>query len=394
MILVAVCALLGCAWNVPFHPDALPLIIGLNAALFAIAAVGYRALGAVASRRPEVVVFLVLVAVDGAIVALGLGHEALGLLAVGYLLLLPVVVSLMIPWATAVHVRWLGGHVMFALVLLLFATDGTVAGADRDQLLGLLVVAIVVSQTGHVKGVRGQVAAFTQIQQIRALNRAARRDHARLDRLLAVTAEAAVTDPLTGLGNRLALTTAFELARSRIERHRDSYGLLMLDLDGFKAINDERGHRAGDEVLQAVAHAIRRVLRPGDHAFRYGGEEFVVLLRLDRAGDALAVAERVRQAVEDLAIPNAGNLPFGHLTISVGVTAFGPNEGPAVEEMWLARADAALYRAKSTGRNRCETGTAEVSSSVARISSIPEDRSSGAEGALVVGVPSTVGAEG
>jgi diguanylate cyclase (GGDEF)-like protein len=238
-----------------------------------------------------------------------------------------------------------------------------VAAADRDQLFGLLVVAIVVSQTGHVKGVRGRVASFWQIQQIRALNRAARRDHARLDRLLAVTAEAAATDPLTGLGNRLALTAAFHLARSQIERHLDSYGLLMLDLDRFKAINDERGHLAGDEVLRATAHAVQRVLRPGDHAFRYGGEEFVVLLRLDRASDALAAGERVRQAVEDLAIPNAGNLPFGQQTISVGVTTLGPSDGSAEDELWLARADAALYRAKSTGRNRCEIGTEEVSSS-------------------------------
>jgi diguanylate cyclase (GGDEF)-like protein len=368
MILTASVALLGSVWYVPFHPAALPLLVGLNATIVLVAASGYLALCTIARRRPEIVVFLVLGAVDGATVALGLGQPELELVSVGYLLLLPVVVSLLIPWATTVHVIWLAIHGVVILGYMLFAASGSLPGGDHDQLFGLVVVALAVSETGHVKGVRGRVASFLQIQQIRALNRAARRDRARLDRLLAATAETAATDPLTGLGNRLALNAALSRARSRIERQLDSYGLLMLDLDRFKAINDERGHLAGDEVLRATALAIRRVLRPGDYAFRYGGEEYVVLLRLAQSGDAFAAAERVRRAVEDLAIPNAGNLPFGRLTISIGVTTLGPSDGSADDEAWLARADAALYRAKSNGRNRCEIATREISSSARSLS--------------------------
>lgn len=356
MVLIAAVAVIGTLWYVPFHPEAFRLLVAVNAAMLAIAAVGWLALVTVARRRPEVVVFIALVAVDGATIAIALGQPTLSLVAVGYLLLLPVIVSLLIAWSTAIHVGWLGLHAGMSLCYMAFAPGSSVPGDAREQFFGLLVVAIAVSQFGHVTGLRGRVRNFTQIQEIRALNRAARRDEARLDRLLTATAQSAATDALTGLGNRLALKAALKLAGSRIERHDDAYGVLMLDLDRFKAINDERGHLAGDEVLRAAGHAMRSVLRPGDTAFRYGGEEFVVLLRLARPDDALAAGERIRKAVEDLQIPNPGNAPFGHVTISVGVTTIASNDGPTDHEAWLARADAALYRAKENGRNRCEVG--------------------------------------
>ena len=360
MVLVAAVAVLGSMWYVPFHLDAIRLLVALNAAMLVLAAGGWLALVTVAYRRPEVVVFATLVAVDGATIATGLGYPAMSLVAVGYLLLLPVIVSLLIPWSTVLHVVWLGLHAALGLGYLALAPGSSVPGDAREQLFGLLVVAIVVSQFGHVTGLRGRVRNFTQIQEIRALNRGARRDEVRLDRLLAATAESAATDVLTGLGNRLALDGALKLAKSRMERHHDAYGLLMLDLDRFKAINDERGHLAGDQVLRAAAHAMRRVLRPGDTAFRYGGEEFVVLLRLARAGDALAAGDRIRKAVEELQIPNTSNVPFGHLTISVGVTTVASSDEPTDDDVWLARADSALYRAKENGRNRCEVAMEDL----------------------------------
>jgi diguanylate cyclase (GGDEF)-like protein len=156
------------------------------------------------------------------------------------------------------------------------------------------------------------------------------------------------------LGNRLALDAGLRLARSRIERQHDQYGLLILDLDRFKAINDERGHLAGDEVLRTASEALRGVLRAGDSAYRYGGEEFVALILLTRPADALAAAERMRTAIESLRIPNPRNTPHGHLTTSVGVTTIGPGDLSADDASWLARADAALYRAKTNGRNRAQ----------------------------------------
>ena len=139
---------------------------------------------------------------------------------------------------------------------------------------------------------------------------------------------------------------------------QDHYGLLILDLDRFKAINDERGHLAGDEVLRAASDALRRVLRVGDSAYRYGGEEFVALILLTRPSEALAAAERIRAAIEIAADPQRGNAPYGHLTTSVGVTTIGPADLFADDASWLARADAALYRAKTNGRNRAEAARA------------------------------------
>ncbi len=356
MIIAAGVALLGSVWHVPFQPNAAGLILGLNAMVALVAMGGYVALATVARRRPEAVVFLVLVAVDAACIAIGIGHPPLGLVAIGYLLLLPVVVSLVIAWGTRIHLAWLGLHGALALGYAVLAPSASIPGGAREQLVGLLVVALAVSQAGHVAGLRGRVQGFSQIEQIKALNRQARRDQDRLDRLNVALGEAAATDALTSLGNRSALTAGLKLARSRIERQNDRYGLLILDLDRFKAINDERGHGAGDEVLRASSGAILRVLRPGDTAYRYGGEEFVVLVRLARPSEALAVAERIRRAIEDLQIPNAANTPYGHLTTSVGVLSIGPDDLAADDESWLARADAALYRAKTNGRNRSEPG--------------------------------------
>jgi diguanylate cyclase (GGDEF)-like protein len=355
MVLAIGVAVLDCIWLVTFHLEAAGLVLALNLTIAVVAAVGFLMLGSVAKRKPEAVVFATLVAVDAASLALGLGYSALGFVAVGYLLLLPVVVPLVIPWATRIHVTWLGLHTAAVLGYTLFAPTASIPDGARDQLLALLIVASAVSQSGHVTGVRGRVSSFTQIEQIRALNRQARRDQTRLDTLNAVLETTAATDTLTGLGNRLALDAGLRLARSRIERQRESYGLLILDLDRFKAINDERGHLAGDEVLRTASEALRGVLRAGDSAYRYGGEEFVALILLTQPQEAHAAAERMRIAIESLQILNARNAPYGRLTTSVGVTTIGPLDLSADDAAWLARADAALYRAKTNGRNRSET---------------------------------------
>ena len=373
MILTIGVALLDCIWLVAFHVDAGVLILALNAAIASVAAGGFVILGSLARRRPEGVVFATLVVVDAATIALGLGHPVLGFVAVGYLLLLPVIVSLVIPWATRIHVTWLVLHAALVLGYTLFAPTASIPDGARDQLFGLLIVAIAVSQSGNVTGVRGRVSSFTQIQQIRALNRQARRDQVRLDSLNAVLETTAATDMLTGLGNRLALDAGLRLARSRIERQRESYGLVILDLDRFKAINDERGHLAGDDVLRVTSEALRRALRAGDTAYRYGGEEFVALILVTGPLEALAAAERIRTAIELLQIPNARNVPYEHLTASAGVTTIGPVDLAADDASWLARADGALYRAKANGRNRAEVGKADIDADGTDRSSGPAD---------------------
>ena len=244
---------------------------------------------------------------------------------------------------------WLGVHTALALAYT------AVEPGSSDQFLGLLILSTVASQTGHIANQRARVLTFNQTERIRALNRQARRDHERLDLLNAALGVAANTDELTALGNRLALTTALGVVRSRIERHGERYGLLILDVDRFKAINDALGHPGGDTILRSVGGTLARTLRPGDTAYRYGGEEFVVLTRVSAQREALGAAERIRIAIEALEIRNAANTPYGRLTVSIGVSSIGPEQLALTDDAWLASADAALYRAKSSGRNRCET---------------------------------------
>jgi diguanylate cyclase (GGDEF)-like protein len=355
LLLTGAMALLNSTWLVALHPEAALLILSINATVAAVATGGWVALATVAARRSEVVVFVVLIAVDLATVALAVGSPALALVAAGYMLLMPIIVALLIPWAPRTHVVWLAMHVALVLAYTLLAPAPDRPGA-RLELIGLLVVALLVSQLGHVSGLRHQAQTFIQVEEIKALNRQARRDRARLDSLNLALAESAATDALTGLGNRSALDAGLQLARSRMARQGERYGLMIIDLDHFKSINDERGHLGGDEVLRTVARAIREVLRPGDSAYRYGGEEFVVLIRVTRSTEAPAAAERIRLGVEGLQISSTGNAPYRVLTISVGVTTIGPDDLAADDRAWLAPADAALYRAKAAGRNRCETG--------------------------------------
>lgn len=157
----------------------------------------------------------------------------------------------------------------------------------------------------------------------------------------------ALTDPLTGAGNRInmenVLTREFELA----SRYEQPLSLLMLDLDNFKPINDTHGHAAGDQVLKSVAQTLRATSRCADTTFRYGGEEFVILLNKTDAQGAAISAERLRSTVEGLScIYNGRTIP---ITVSIGGATLHPGES---RDAFLKRADDALYVAKAKGRNQ------------------------------------------
>ena len=156
----------------------------------------------------------------------------------------------------------------------------------------------------------------------------------------------ASTDALTGLPNRRYFDEFCALLARR-RRAEDAVGVLMIDIDRFKALNDRYGHGAGDEVLRAVGGSIVRAVRDDDVPARYGGEEFVVLLRNPGPAVALEVGERVRAAVAALDLTGLG-LPS--VTVSVGVAVAEFDDEPIGE--LVERADRALYRAKRNGRNR------------------------------------------
>jgi diguanylate cyclase (GGDEF)-like protein len=156
-------------------------------------------------------------------------------------------------------------------------------------------------------------------------------------------------DTLTGLGNRLRLAEDLEALCGRVARYGHVYCVALFDVDHFKGLNDAAGHRAGDDVLREVAGALQREIRSGDAVYRYGGEEFLVLLPEQSIESAVLAAERLRAAVQQLALPHpAGDV----VTVSAGVAGLDdPSCDPAqVFEL----ADQALYRAKAAGRNRVE----------------------------------------
>lgn len=162
-------------------------------------------------------------------------------------------------------------------------------------------------------------------------------------------------DALTGVANRLRMSEDFAVLWSRVERYGHRFSIAIADIDFFKKYNDCFGHVAGDEVLKRVAETVRDQLRQGDSLYRYGGEEFVIVLPEQSLAEAVLAMERVRSAVEKLAIPSAR--PDSVVTASFGVAELARPLDGSVED-WLRRADAALYRAKARGRNRVETDPA------------------------------------
>lgn len=174
--------------------------------------------------------------------------------------------------------------------------------------------------------------------------------HMKLERSRVLLREQAATDPLTGLRNRLGLSDELDRLHQLSVRHGRHYSLAMCDIDHFKQYNDTYGHQAGDRALQALAAVLAGFGRREDSAYRYGGEEFLLVLPEQSAVPATAALQRLRTAVEGLGIQHAGS-PHGVLTISVGAASFVP--GSLLEgEALLNSADAALYEAKSAGGNR------------------------------------------
>jgi two-component system chemotaxis response regulator CheY len=160
-------------------------------------------------------------------------------------------------------------------------------------------------------------------------------------------------DALTGLGNRLRLNEDLAQAAARIERSGGTVGLLLMDLDRFKRLNDSLGHLAGDAALRGVAEALRKTSRIGDGCYRYGGEEFLILLH-DCDEAALASAgQRYLTAIEAAGMPHPDNQPWNLVTASAGARELSQHNCTDVDSA-LHDADEALYVAKSKGRNRLE----------------------------------------
>ncbi len=213
--------------------------------------------------------------------------------------------------------RWKAA-VIAALTLIVLVVDGA-AFASQAQMLAFVVNASMISVFAFIFA----SSAEAQRRQLRTL---------------------ATLDFLTGLHNRRAMEQELRIAVETHKRSGVGFGLVMLDLDHFKRVNDEHGHESGDRILATFAELLRNSSRKVDRAFRYGGEEFVMLFPgVDLAG--------LRTVTTNLHARIAANLhgPGGPVTTSLGAALLMPGED---EHTWLARVDAALYQAKANGRDR------------------------------------------
>ncbi len=244
--------------------------------------------------------------------------------------------------------RMSASHDQNAGSLLLNRTDGMQSPITLVAWLvpcsgGLLLLAT--EETRHDSHVHTDVLKLTN--ELTVMMRESARKNRELKEANDTIARLARTDALTGLANRRTLDETLPREIARAERQGKPLAVIMADLDHFKAINDRFGHVIGDQVLAGAAAVFGSNLRAYDLAARYGGEEFVLVLPGTTAKEAAPVAQRVRKEVADIKIPNGPT----QITISLGIASFRTGETP---DQIVARADAALYRAKNAGRNRVE----------------------------------------
>ena len=269
------------------------------------------------------------------------------LLEVGQIATLLVGAGLFLPWSQRWHV---GGMMACALMSGAFVASPLAAGLEGGDRVSLLVVvgmASMVSALGHSMWQQRLSGLLEQQFALRNMSRYAQRQETNVTELNRELNVVARRDSLTGVGNRLALDEALARLLDRRGRLRPMrFALVLLDIDYFKLYNDEHGHLIGDAALGRLGEILRRATRDDDLAFRYGGEEFLLLLPEVDLPTAMGVAERVRIAVAE-SHPD-GIPPF---RISAGVALCDPADGRDPVPL-LRRADAALYIAKRGGRNR------------------------------------------
>jgi diguanylate cyclase (GGDEF)-like protein len=188
--------------------------------------------------------------------------------------------------------------------------------------------------------------------RVTALHRQLARQRTELEGLNDELTAVALTDQLTGLGNRRALEENLDLLEQRVVRYGHHYCIALLDVDHFKSYNDNYGHLAGDQALQAVSTQLKGQARSGDAVYRYGGEEFVCIFPEQSLASATVAVQRMRAGLEGLAIEHTQNA-LGVLTLSAGLAMLHAGHKRSVGEV-LKEADEALYRAKQLGRNRVE----------------------------------------
>jgi len=240
-------------------------------------------------------------------------------------------------------------------------TDALGMSASYDDSLSGATQKLSAAQNrDQVKAVIEQLVASTK--EMRDTNKAledrlslSRQEITNLQQNLEAIRVETLTDPLTTLGNRKYFDRAIAAAVQSASACGEPLSLLMLDIDHFKSFNDNYGHLTGDQVLRLVAMSLKQTIKGQDLTARYGGEEFAVVLPSTALRQALTVADHIRRAVmsKELKKKSTGEI-LGRVTISIGVSMLQPGDS---QDTLIERADACLYAAKRSGRNRviCET---------------------------------------
>ena len=330
------------------------LLVALNGSVAILALLAFLALQRSWRRRPDPVTALVSLSLTFATALTGFVLPPLAIQTIGYLILIPGLIALIVPWSTRSHVRWLLGYAVIALGYLATGPTEALTTDDRSDLIVVGIIALATSLAGHVLLRRAQIRNHVQLRKIQDLHRRADQDMAELARVhheLEITAR---VDQLTGAGNRIRMHEDLRAARARMGRLQQSHGIVAIDLDRFKQVNDQFGHLTGDSVLRDVVELIGDAIRQEDAIYRFGGEEFLVLMRVSSTQDLEVAMERLREAVVRGGIAHPDNAPANVVTISLGGVLVTPEDLVESDDDWFAKADAALYRAKANGRNRVE----------------------------------------
>lgn len=308
-------------------------------------------------HHPEVAAFVVMLGITLSAVVSATVVPALAAKTIGYLLLLPTIIAVVLPWRTVVHFLWLLAFMVVASAYLVAGPGDRFSAGERGGLAVVLVVSIGASLFGHLLLQHGQIRGFAQMERIGALRRRTTADHRELERVHHELERTARVDPLTGAGNRRRLHEDLLAVRANIDRSGTTYGLMEIDLDYFKGINDQLGHLAGDDVLRRVVEAVQAATRATDSVYRYGGEEFVVILPVGDRDELFLAAERLRNAVLELRIEHPANPSLGVVSVSIGATLLGDDTLGLSDEQWFWVVDRAMYAAKAGGRNQVRLAT-------------------------------------
>ena len=326
--------------------------VAINLVVVGVALLGRWSLGGPLRRHPELVAGAAIIGLAISTVTSGTVVPTLTAQSVAYLLVIPGLVALLLPWRTRTHLRWLLAYAVVGYTYLALGDLSRFSYAERGDLATVFLVALGTGLAGHVLLQRAQIRDFSQLARIGKLRRKAESDMVELERLHQALELTARSDPLTGAGNRRRLDEDLRAVRAHIKRSGLTYGFAEIDLDRFKGINDRYGHAVGDDVLRRVAQAIEQSLRAEDAVYRLGGEEFLVVLHTPSVDRLRAAGERLRTVVLGLGIEHLDNPPTRTVSVSIGATFVGPPDLDLTDEQWIARADAGLYAAKAGGRNR------------------------------------------